>query len=116
MKHFESELHRVIDCERVRTAKELCASRAHAADIRRRRRAPQLDAGRINEGQNHESLVADDRIVAFDFALMIRVVPASFRERNVAAARAFIAITIVFGKPDAPTIAHLTPAGLCLRL
>src|SRR6266849_3246164 len=47
---------------------------------------------------------------------MVRVVPMTFRERNVSAARAFVAVAIVFRKAYAPAIAHRASIGLRLRL
>ena len=48
--------------------------------------------------------------------MIVRVVPPASPEGNVAAARAFVAIAIVFRKAYAPTIANFAPVGLCLRL
>ncbi len=69
-----------------------------------------LNRRRVHSRQDHEQLVAFYRVITLQYALVVRIRPTAFLERNVSAARATIPVTIVFGEFNAPTI------GTCLLL
>src|SRR2546430_5073285 len=115
MKKFERELKELIDGERFRLAKKFSPAPPRAADVRRLRRAAQLHCRRADGGQDHENFISNDRVIAFQPTLIVRVVPAAASKRNIAPARAFVAIAIVFGKAYAPTVTYLAAIRLALR-
>src|SRR5262249_48699221 len=109
VKELKAELQRFAGGELFRTAEELRIQRIYGADVRRSGRATLFDIRTANRRQNHEQLVAFDRVVAFENVLIVRIPPATAFERNVAATRAAIAVAIVFRKYDAPAIRRLAP-------
>src|SRR5205807_8061255 len=113
-KHLECNLKNLIHRQSFGLAKELATAGASTTDIRWLRCAAQVNGGRTHRRNDHEGLVTDDWVVAFDPTLIVWVVPAAFLERNVAAARDFVTVAIVFGKANAPTIAQRGPVRLCL--
>src|SRR5262249_16813101 len=113
-KNFKRQLQSLVDGQGLGFTKELRTARAVATDVRGLGSPAQLGHGRTDRGKNQKGLVADNRIVALDLVLVVRVVPMPFLKRNVTAPRALVAVPIIFRKPDAPAIAHFAPIGLCL--
>src|SRR5690349_18235611 len=107
VKQLEAELQRLCCRKLFRTPKKLRALRIDSAHARRCRRTTLLNVRRTDSGEDHEQLVAFDRVIALEDVLIVRIPPATALERNVATARAAIAVPIVFGKLDAPAIGSL---------
>src|SRR5215216_1329343 len=108
VKQLKTELQCLSRSELLRTTKELAAYGIDGADVRWCWRAPLFHAGCTHGSENHEQLVAFDRIVAFENVLVIWIPPAASLEGDIATSCAAIAVTIVFGKDDAPPVRSFT--------
>src|SRR2546430_2716921 len=115
MEHLESSLENLIHRELFGLAKKLSAAGAYTTHIRRLRCAAQINGGRTHRRNDHEGLVTDDRIIAFDPTLIVWVVPGAFWEGNTGAAPPLVAVAIILRKPDAPAIADRTTIPLRRR-
>src|SRR4029450_1445038 len=104
MKELKTKLHGLARGKLFRTTEELATQRIDSTDVRWCRRATLFDIGAAHRSQNHEQLVAFDRVIALENVLIVRIPPATAFERNIAATRATVTVTIVFGKGDAPAI------------
>src|SRR6185369_1338868 len=101
---LETELECFTGCELLRAPEEFSARGIDTADVGWCRRASLFDVRATDGSEDHEELVAFDRVIAFEHVLVVRIPPAGPLERNVAAPRATIAVAIIFGKRDAPAI------------
>src|SRR6266850_7761990 len=109
VEQLEAQLQSLTCGKLFRPSKELRASSIYAANIRRGGSAPLLHSCGAHRGQNHEELVALDRVISFENALIVGIQPTSLLERYVATTGAAIAIAIIFRKPDAPSIRCFPP-------
>ena len=115
MKQFKAKLHSFAGGKLFRLSKKLAANWFITADVGRSRSATLFDCGGADGGKNQEQLVAMNWIVALQDVLVVGIPPSAALKRYVAAARCSIAITIVFGKTNAPAIAGFASILIALR-
>ena len=74
-----------------------------------------LDGRGADRRENHEQLIALDRVIAFENALVVGIQPAASFERNVATTRSAVTVTVIFREDYSPTIWRFASIGFLCR-